>query len=48
MASQGSARVAFPRRLKAREPNPAASGNGAIESLFHALRLGRAVPEQIR
>jgi hypothetical protein len=28
-----------------RQPNEAASGNGAITSLFHAERLGRAVPE---
>ena len=29
-----------------RPPNQAASGNGAIASLFHAGRLGRAVPKQ--
>ena len=31
-----------------RTPNPAASGNGAITSLFRAGRLCRAVPEQRR
>jgi hypothetical protein len=30
------------------KPNHAASGNGAITLLFHAARLSRAVPEQIR
>jgi len=29
-------------------PNHAASGNGAIASLFHIGRLGRAAPEPIR
>jgi hypothetical protein len=29
-------------------PNPAASGNGAMASLFLIGRLGRAVPEPIR
>ena len=29
-------------------PNQAASGNGAISSVFHAERRRRAVPEQIR
>src|SRR5213593_2963817 len=29
-------------------PNPAASGNGAIGSVLHIERLGRAVPEQCR
>ena len=28
--------------------NHAASGNGAIASLFHFERLGRAVPEPLR
>ena len=31
-----------------RKPNNAASGNGATASLFHAERLGRAVPEPPR
>ena len=29
-------------------PNHAALGNGATASLFHILRLGRAVPEPPR
>jgi hypothetical protein len=29
-------------------PNQAASGNGAISSLFHAARQSRAVPAQHR
>ncbi len=29
-----------------REPNQAASGNGAVALSFHAGRSGRAVPEQ--
>jgi Ca2+/H+ antiporter len=29
-------------------PNPAASGNGAVASVFHIQRLGRAVPEPQR
>ena len=31
-----------------RDSEPVASGNGAITSLFHAGRQGRAVPEPIR
>jgi hypothetical protein len=31
-----------------RDSEPAASGNGAIASLFHGVSQGRAVPEPIR
>ncbi len=34
--------------MTATSPNPAAAGNGAIRSLFHAERPGRAVPGPVR
>lgn len=45
----GSARrVAFGFVHTSQTPNPAASGNGAATSLFHARRQACAVPEQRR
>jgi hypothetical protein len=40
--------MVFPEKTRDEQPNPAASGNGAMASIFHIGRLGCAVPEPIR